>query len=54
MKKHSEKECCTKLKAINYIIERIKITTKEVEVIHMCDSVLQLSNELLGEFNKKD
>ncbi len=49
MRMHNEKECCIKLKAIKHIMEQAKRTTSVVEVIHMCDSVIQLSDELLGE-----
>jgi len=49
MKMHSEKDCCVKLKAIKAIMERAKTTARDVEVLHMCDNVIQLSNELLGE-----
>lgn len=51
---HSPKECCIKLKAINKIMEEAKRTARDVEVIHMCDSVIQLSNELLGEIDSDD
>jgi hypothetical protein len=51
---HSPKECGVKLKAINKIMEQAKRTARNVEVIHMCDSVIQLSNELLGEMNSDD
>lgn len=49
MKMHTEKECVIKLKAIKFILENSKRTAKEVEVLHMCDSVIQLADELLGE-----
>lgn len=49
MKIHTEEECTTKLKAIKFILENAKRSAKEIEVIHMCDSVIQLADELLGE-----
>ena len=48
---HSERECCIKLKAIKHIMERAKRVAKEIDVVHMCDSVIQLADELLGEMN---
>ena len=50
---HKEEECCVKLKAIKAIMERAKATAKDIEVLHICDNVIQLSDELLGEMNDK-
>ena len=46
---HNNTECAVKLKAIKAIMERAKTVAKEIEVVHMCDNVIQLSNELLDE-----
>jgi hypothetical protein len=47
---HSQEECCIKLKAIKRIMESAKkYSGLDVEVIHMCESVVTLADELLGE-----
>lgn len=46
---HTNEQCGIKLKAIKAIMERAKRTAKDIEVLHMCDSVIQLSDELLDE-----
>ena len=46
---HNNEQCGIKLKAIKAIMERAKTAAKDIEVVHMCDNVIQLTDELLDE-----